>query len=92
MTIASFQDYVQASIAKSKLDSAGIDCWMADDIFITLQWSLSRALGGVKLRVREHDAQEARLVLEETVVNRRFPKRLPCRCADTVLLADGPSP
>ena len=67
VTIASFQDYVQASIAKSKLDSVGIDTWMADDIMITLDWFYSRLLGGVKLRVRERDAKEARLVLEEAV-------------------------
>lgn len=63
VTIASFRDYVQAHIAKSKLESEGFDCWIADDVVVTLNWFQSQFLGGVKLKVRENDAKGARAAL-----------------------------
>lgn len=65
VTIASFRDYVQANIAKTKLESEGVDCWIADDVVVTLNWFESQLLGGVKLRVRESESREARAALGE---------------------------
>lgn len=67
ITIATFRDPVQAYIARTKLQSERIDCWLADDILITLNWLYSNAYGGVKVKVRESDAQKASVVLNKQV-------------------------
>lgn len=67
ITIASFTDYIQANVAKTKIESEGIDCWLADDIIVTLNWFYSRVYGGVKLKVRGSDVDSAKSALEDTV-------------------------
>lgn len=63
VTIASFVDYILANVSKTKLQSEGIDCWLADDTIVTLNWLYSNMYGGVKLKVRESDAQRANTIL-----------------------------
>lgn len=65
VTVATFRDYIQANVAKTKLQSEGIECWLADDFIITLQWLYSLAFGGVKLKVRESDRGHAHAILEQ---------------------------
>ena len=43
-------------MAKSILDSAGIESFLADENVISMNWLWSNALGGVKLQVRKTDA------------------------------------
>jgi hypothetical protein len=54
-----FADLPGALLAKSILESAGIECFLGDDNLIRLDWFLSNLLGGVKLKVRREDADEA---------------------------------
>ena len=49
----------EALVAKSILDSAGIESFLGDQNIIRMDWFLSNALGGVKLRVREEDVEAA---------------------------------
>jgi Putative prokaryotic signal transducing protein len=56
----------EALLAKSILDSAGIESFLADQNIIRMDWFLSNALGGVKLRVREEDAEEAAALLGQS--------------------------
>ncbi len=65
--VGRYRDLPTATVAKSILDSAGIESILADDNFVRLDWLMSNALGGVKLLVRDEDAQEAKNVLEEQV-------------------------
>jgi hypothetical protein len=53
-----------ALVAKSILDSAGIESFLADENVIRIDWFLSNALGGIKLCVREEDAEAAAALLE----------------------------
>jgi hypothetical protein len=54
----------EALILKGVLDSAGIECVLADENTIRMSWHWSDAIGGVKLCVREADAEEASRLLE----------------------------
>jgi hypothetical protein len=64
LTIRQFRDLPEALLAKSVLDSAGIECFLGDDNLIRIDWLWSNLLGGVKLRVRQEDALVASRLLE----------------------------
>lgn len=65
VVIRQFRDLPEAIIAKSMLDSAGIDTFLSDDNVVRMDWLWSNAIGGVKLLVRKEDAEEAEKVLSE---------------------------
>jgi HPt (histidine-containing phosphotransfer) domain-containing protein len=64
LTIRQFRDLPEALLAKSVLDSAGIECFLGDDNLIRMDWLWSNLLGGIKLRVRQEDALIAAQLLE----------------------------
>jgi hypothetical protein len=63
--IRRFRDLCDALLAKSIVDSAGIECILSDEHVIRMDWMLSNAIGGVKVWVRENDAQAAAELLDE---------------------------
>lgn len=64
MTIATFDQPAQASLAKNALDEAGIKASVSDESLIAMDWLLSNAIGGVKVQVWEEDADKAIATLE----------------------------
>jgi hypothetical protein len=56
----------EALLAKSILESAGIESFLGDQNIIRMDWFLSNALGGVKLRVREEDVEVATSLLDRS--------------------------
>jgi hypothetical protein len=62
-----FRDLPQALLAKGSLESAGIDCMLADDNLIRLDWFYSNAVGGIKLLVSAEDATDAEQVLSQPI-------------------------
>src|SRR5487761_1469457 len=64
LTIRQFRDLPEALLAKSVLESAGIECFLGDDNLIRMDWLWSNLLGGIKLRVRKEDALVASRLLE----------------------------
>ena len=62
--VGRYRDMPAASLAKSILDSAGIESFFADDNVIRLDWFYSNAVGGIKLLVRDVDEAEARELLQ----------------------------
>ena len=66
-TIRSFPDVMQAWLAKSSLESAGIECGLLDDNMVRLDWGASIVLGGVKLQVKPEDAETALVLLDQPV-------------------------
>ena len=62
-----YRDLPEATIAKSVLESAGIDCVLADDNLIRLDWFYSNLIGGIKLLVHRGDLQTAGTLLEQSV-------------------------
>lgn len=65
VTLREFRDLPQALVAKSVLDSAGVECFLADENTVRMDWLWSNMLGGVKLRVRQEDAREAADLLDQ---------------------------
>ncbi len=67
ITIASFPQAIQAHIARSRLESEGIETFIRDENIVTLNWLYSNAVGGVKLEVYEQDVPQALSILEQAV-------------------------
>lgn len=65
--IRRYRDLPEASIAKSVLESAGIESFLADENLVRLDWFYSNLVGGIKLFVRQEDAEEALKVLGQAV-------------------------
>jgi len=63
VTIRNFRDLPEALLAKGALAAAGIEGFLADDNMVRLDWFISSGLGGIKLRVRKEDRDEALAVL-----------------------------
>ena len=61
-----FRDLPEAFIAKSILDSAEIDSFLADENIVRLDWLYSNLVGGAKLMVRPEDLDEAVKLLDES--------------------------
>lgn len=58
-TVLSFSLPIEAHVARTKLESEGIECHIADEHIVRMDWFYSNAVGGVKLQVREEDFEVA---------------------------------
>ena len=58
-----FTSVHEAYLAQSMLEAAGIEARVADDHTVSMNWTYSNALGGVKVLVPEDRWQDARLLL-----------------------------
>jgi len=67
VTLRQFRDMPEALLAKGSLDSSGIECWLADDNMVRLDWFYSNLLGGIKLQVKQEDAEIANEVLDQPI-------------------------
>jgi XTP/dITP diphosphohydrolase len=65
ITIRRFRDLPAAHVALSKLESAGINCELADDEMVRMDWFYSNLIGGVRLQVPENEVEDAEQVLAE---------------------------
>jgi hypothetical protein len=68
VTIRQFRDLPEALLAKGSLESAGIECFLADENLVRLDWFISNFVGGIKLRVKAQDAANAHKILEEPIL------------------------
>jgi hypothetical protein len=67
VTVRQFRDLPEALLAKGSLESAGIECFLADDNLVRMDWFISNFIGGVKLNVRLADEATARELLDEPI-------------------------
>jgi len=67
VTLQHFRDIPEALLAKGKLESAGIECLLADGNLVRMDWLLSNAIGGVRLQVYEQDSKRSRAGLDEPI-------------------------
>lgn len=65
VTVESFRDLAEASIARSVLESAGIPVYLSEENVIRMNWLFSGLLGGIKLQVSEEDAEAALEILSQ---------------------------
>jgi hypothetical protein len=68
VTIRQFRDLPEALLAKGSLESAGIECFLADENLVRLDWFISNFIGGIKLNVRPADEFNARKLLDEPIL------------------------
>jgi len=64
-TIRKFRDLPEAILAKGLLESAGIECYLADDNIVRMDWFLSNAIGNMRLQVKPADAEAAIEILDQ---------------------------
>ena len=67
VTIRQFRDLPEALLAKGFIQSAGIDCFLADDNIVRMDWFISNFVGGIKLQVHPADAGAALEVLNQPI-------------------------
>lgn len=67
VTLWRYRDLPEAWVAKSKLDSEGVWCFLADENIVRLNWFLSNAVGGVRLQVAEGEVPIAMELLGEEI-------------------------
>ncbi|MDB5202168.1 MAG: hypothetical protein JWQ27_1577 [Ferruginibacter sp.] len=63
--LKTFDNYFTANIILTRLQNAGINCYLKDEYTVTIDPILSNAIGGIKLAVDVYDAQQAQLLLNE---------------------------
>lgn len=66
-TVATFWTSPEAHMARLKLESEEIDCFIVDENVIATQWLWANALGGVKLQVPQAQLEQARQILHDSV-------------------------
>lgn len=63
VVIAEYRDLSQAGLAQSNLKAQGIECYLADQYMVGINWLFSTALDRIKLKVPECDAVRAHEIL-----------------------------
>jgi hypothetical protein len=64
----SFHEPMAAHVARTRLEAAGIPCFLSNENLVSLNPLLSPIVGGVRLHVRQEDLEEARQLLQNQVV------------------------
>jgi hypothetical protein len=67
VTLRQFRDLPEALLAKSALESAGVESFLIDETTIRMDWLWSNLLGGVKLCINQEDAEAAVQILSQEI-------------------------
>jgi hypothetical protein len=67
VSIRQFRDLHEALLARGALDSAELESFLVDDNMIRMDWFYSNLVGGIKLCVRQQDADAALDLLEQAI-------------------------
>lgn len=59
IAINSYNNYVDAHIARGVLEEEGINCWLKDEHTVTIDPILTNAVGGIKIMVYKDQAERA---------------------------------
>ncbi|MBD2205858.1 DUF2007 domain-containing protein [Calothrix sp. FACHB-1219] len=63
VTVATYNNSLEANLAKQLLEAEGISCYLANESTVDLAWHLTVAVGWIKLQVHEQDAAQAKFIL-----------------------------
>lgn len=63
--LATFSKPEEAEMLRAFLEGSGIDAVVRDAHTVTADWTLSNAIGGVKVEVADEDAERAAVLLSE---------------------------
>ena len=61
----SYNNYIEAHIAKGVLEEEGLGCWLKDENTVTIDPILTNAVGGIKIMVAKADAEKAWEILSQ---------------------------
>ena len=64
-TVSTYTTATEAYIAKGRLQAEGIPAYIADEHYIGAQWTISQALGGVRLQVPTSLESQALKIISE---------------------------
>ena len=67
VTLESYYDPMLAQIILGRLQANGISCFIADENTLAANPFYNQAIGGVKIKVFEHDLQKCREILAEEI-------------------------
>jgi hypothetical protein len=65
VVIATSYDIVEAEFLRNQLDDEGFEVYMADENVVSMYNFLAPAVGGIKLKVPENEAEEAARFVED---------------------------
>ncbi len=73
IVLDSFYEPLAAHLARTKLEAAGIPCFLTNENLVSLNRMYSPVAGGVRLHVYQRDAARAAEILREPPVMRAVP-------------------
>ena len=66
VTVATFHNEMEFLLARTRLESADIECFAQDENMLRIAAWHSHIFGGIKLQVRESEAESASAILRHT--------------------------
>lgn len=63
---AVYDNYISANLAQGLLENENINCWLKDELTVTVQPFLTQAMDGIKLMVAEPQLGRAMDILKRT--------------------------
>ena len=69
ITLKAFESPIEAHILRSKLESENIEAFIFDELSVGINFYLSNAMGGVKVKIKKEDTERALSVLKEIEEN-----------------------
>jgi hypothetical protein len=66
VTVATFHNEMEFLLARTRLESADIECFAQDENMLRIAAWHSHMFGGIKLQVRESEAETASAILDYT--------------------------
>lgn len=70
VTFRTFDNPINAHITKTKLESQGIECFLFDEYINTLNPLFNVTVGGIKLKIRSEDTEDAENIIREVEVEK----------------------
>jgi len=69
VTVAQFSSGMEAQLARTKLESEGIEAYVADEHMMSINPMYDFALGGVRLQTKSSEAERALKILNNSSAN-----------------------
>lgn len=92
VTVRTFYNSFKANIILTKLENEGIACYLKDDVTVMMDPIISNAIGGIKLQVKEEEAEAALALLHQ--FDEDYMQSVKCpKCGNpTITLVNKPGP
>ncbi|WP_214071073.1 DUF2007 domain-containing protein [Mucilaginibacter sp. dw_454] len=92
VTLSSYYDLMEAEIILGRLKANDIQCFIADDNVMSANPFYNQAMGGIKIKVFEHDLELCRQVLGEEVIAVENVSLTTCPVCQSTDVFYGPAP